>query len=182
MFKAHKRAIVSGKTLAGIICLSCLFPLVIFPLALKLPKWIEAEVVIGSWAIIWGFILSFLLYKGWHVEDDHHQEKLQDGAADAFSFFDADFSEGFGGVVASIVISVVVALLVYLFIQTIFPAVAFLGYFVIIRMLRTVANDAHGCEANVFKAMPWGFFWAILYTGPLMLLVWAAHHYLKSVA
>ena len=62
----------------------------------------------------------------------------------------------------------------------------FLGLFlipvvaVVLRgMLARVVNDRHHCEGNLFLASVWGAIWATVYTGPLALVVWGVHVWIK---
>src|SRR5262249_26115498 len=53
--------------------LVCCFGLtaVLIPAVLRLPRWIEFEIVLAVWWVGWLAVLSCLLYQGQRVTDDH---------------------------------------------------------------------------------------------------------------
>jgi hypothetical protein len=51
------------------------------------------------------------------------------------------------------------------------PVLLICAYVVIVAALRRVANDRHGCEANLGRSILWGALWATLYTLPLAAIV-----------
>jgi hypothetical protein len=62
---------LSGKASAA--CLLACFALTgaLVPMAVRLPLWVDFELVLAAWWLIWGTVLSWLLYRGRHVSDDH---------------------------------------------------------------------------------------------------------------
>src|SRR5262249_10174101 len=62
---------LSGKVSAA--WLVCCFALtaVLIPMALRLPRWVEFEIVLAAWWAIWLAVLAGLLYTGRRVTDDH---------------------------------------------------------------------------------------------------------------
>jgi hypothetical protein len=42
----------------------------VVPMALHLPAWIDAEVVIAAWWVIWCIALTLFLHRGWLVTHD----------------------------------------------------------------------------------------------------------------
>ena len=60
------------------------------------------------------------------------------------------------------------------------PAVAVVLYVVIRGMLAHVANDRHGCEGHLSRALGWGGLWAAVYTAPIALLIWILHRLLPA--
>ena len=65
-------------------------------------------------------------------------------------------------------------------IEVAIPAVAFLLYFIVRGMLARVANDDHGCQGRLPRALTWGCVWAGLYMAPLAFLVWLGHVFLAG--
>src|SRR5262249_34375544 len=53
----------------------------VVPMALKLPAWIEAEVVIAFWWAIWCVALTLFLYNGWLVTHDFQKPTFSGAAA-----------------------------------------------------------------------------------------------------
>ena len=47
-------------------------------------------------------------------------------------------------------------------------------------MLARVANDRHGCEGDVPRALAWGGLWAAVYTAPTAGVVWVLHRLLPA--
>src|SRR5690606_25365899 len=42
------------------------------PLALRLPPWIEWEITLAAWWLVWSATFATLLYRGWRVAEDGH--------------------------------------------------------------------------------------------------------------
>jgi hypothetical protein len=55
------------------------------------------------------------------------------------------------------------------------PVVLVVAYMVTLRALSRVANDRHGCEGSVAKAVGWGTLWATIYLAPLAIVTWLVH-------
>src|SRR6266852_3935566 len=64
--------VVSGKVSAGILvaCLA-LTSVLIIPLARRFPPWIDFEIVLVGWWLVWVVALATLLYRGSQISDDH---------------------------------------------------------------------------------------------------------------
>jgi len=147
---------------------------VLIPLILKLPKWIEFEIVVGIWWLLWAMILTKLLYTGEQVLDDHSLKKPNDwlgiGNAGDVSGCGGD-SEG-----CVVLLGLVVALiLVWFLIEIAIPLVFFLLYFLIRAMLAHVINERPSCQGNLVYSLFRGLLWATLYTLPLAGSIWAIH-------
>jgi hypothetical protein len=58
-----------------VICL--LLTAILIPMALRLPRWIEFEIVLLVWWVIWFAVLTGFLYRGLRVADDYalHQPR-----------------------------------------------------------------------------------------------------------
>jgi hypothetical protein len=162
---------------------------------LTLPRWIDAEIVLSLWWLIWVIGFAFLLYAGQRVTDDHTLGQPRNWLAgmglsssgrsapssDSWPWWYwidiPTFEVGEGcAVVLGVILAVIVAFFgLWLMVEIVIPVVAFLAYFLIRGLLARVANDRHHCEGHLLRAVAWGAIWATVYTAPLALLVWFAH-------
>lgn len=64
--------LVSGKT-SVMVLLACFLitGLLVVPLAGRFPAWIDVEILLGIWWIVWTAALTHLLYTGRRIDDDH---------------------------------------------------------------------------------------------------------------
>src|SRR5438552_5512143 len=64
--------LVSGKTSAAVL-LACfaLTSLIIFPLKGWLPLWVDVEILLGVWWVVWMAALAHFLHSGRRITDDH---------------------------------------------------------------------------------------------------------------
>ncbi len=184
---------LSGRNIAiwMVICLA--MTALLIPMVLRLPTWIEAEIVLGVWWAIWCVVLSRILYHGMRVSDDH---KLGQPANWFAGWFSGDqsqnkppqssfsntgwyFSSGDGeGCLVLLGILLALAVLViglWVLIEIAIPVIAFMLYLIIRNMLAIVANDRHRCRGILVRATVWGVIWASLYTLPLAGAVWLVH-------
>jgi hypothetical protein len=180
--------VVSGKASAAVIvvCL-VLTALIIIPLAgyFRLPPWIRVELLLAFWWLIWIIALARLLYTGRRVSDDHTLGAPR-------SWFGNPFKTSSGGsswagidvvpdvegcvIVLGIILALIVAVIGFWFlIEIAIPGIAFLLYLLVRGMLARVANDDHGCQGRLARALRWGCLWATIYMAPLALLVWLSH-------
>ena len=187
---------VSGKT--SVVVLGFCFLLaaiLVIPLAQRLQPWIEAEVVLGTWWLVWIGALAYLLHRGHKISDDHtlgaprswlSKTKEGDGWSDMPGcFLDAfdlgSFAEvGAGGEACLLGLLILIAIPLLLvaawfMVEIAIPAIAFGVYLLLRGMLARVANDRHGCEGNWPRAVLWAGVWATLYIIPQALLVLLVH-------
>ena len=61
---------VSGKVTALVVVLSFLSAAVLVPTSVRLPRWIEAEMVLGLWWVVLATVIVVLLYRGFRLKDD----------------------------------------------------------------------------------------------------------------
>ena len=61
---------VSGAGTAAVVAASFAFAAVALPLSLQLPRWIEAEAVLGLWWIALSTTFAVLLFRGYRLKDD----------------------------------------------------------------------------------------------------------------
>lgn len=166
--------VVSGKW--TVIWLMVCFGLTgaLIPVALHLKPWVEMEIVLACWWVLWCVLLTKLLYKGEQVSDDHSRREARDWMGisnpDAIGCATVDI-EGF-----LIILGLILALsLVWLLIEIAIPVVFFLLYFVVRGMLAQAANGQSQCRGNLPLSAFRGTVWATLYTAPLALTVWMVH-------
>jgi hypothetical protein len=185
---------LSGKASAAwlVVCFGLTAALI--PMVLRLPRWVEFEIVLALWWAVWLAVLTRLLYTGQRVADDHQvreprnwfasdksKQKEQKKGPD-LSWWDG-FSwgllvgDGEGVAIGCLVVIglVLLAGLVWFLIEVAIPLVLFLLYFVTRGMLARVVNDRHRCRGRLGRALAWGFVWATLYTAPVAAAVWFVH-------
>jgi hypothetical protein len=61
---------VSGKVTALVVVVSLFAAAVLVPASVRLPRWIEAEMVLGLWWVVLAVTLVVLLYRGFRLKDD----------------------------------------------------------------------------------------------------------------
>lgn len=189
---------ISGKGTAALLVLCLLITAILVPFILRLPVWIEFEIVLTFWWLIWLVILTTLLYQGWRVSNDHatHDprnwltgkklfagKKFEAGSREpSRSSLLNDLFSGLGslsgvngeGCLFLLMILVLVAGIWLLF-ELALPAIFFMLYAVSRGMIAQVTNDRHRCRNQLGRSLIWGFTWATLYTAPLALTVWMVH-------
>jgi hypothetical protein len=171
--------VVSGKWTVVLLLCCFLFTGALISLVMRLPKWLDFEIVIAIWWLLWVMILTKLLYKGEQVSDDH----VRKGARSWFNttkdpdlsrydgcWYGLDF-EGWAvifGLIAAVA-------LVWFLIEIAIPIVFFMLYFLVRGMLARVVNDQWNCRGNVGLSALRGVIWATIYTVPLAFTVWIIH-------
>jgi hypothetical protein len=181
---------VSGLWTTVLVMVSMGVVVVALPSVLRLPRWVEAEGVIGAWWLIWSITLSTLLYRGWRLSDDHvlapprapwKSDRMEPARTDAREEYWLWGCELPGCGEAGLSIFAIVAILaaVWLLVELLVPALFFVSYFLVRKSLARVANDHHGCEDDLPKAIAWGVFWASVYAVPLALAILVARQVLR---
>lgn len=174
---------VSGKWTVIWLLVCFILTGILIPVVLKLPHWIEYEIVVGVWWIVWTMILTKLLYKGEQITDDHQHKQPRDWLglqkADASDASGCGYGADFEG--CAVLIGLVVALiLVWFLIEVAIPIVFLLLYFLVRGMLANVVNEKAYCRGNFTLSAARGFFWATVYTAPLALSIWVIHYIQKK--
>lgn len=185
---------VSASATAGAVAAAFVSTAVLFPVGLRLPRWIEAEVTLVAWWVVLAAVLATLLHRGYRLRDDlifvapwerwgKDTPKVAAaggdgsgarGCADTISC--SDGCSGLDGE-AAIVLVVGAALLAALFgaawvvAEIALPLLLYVGYAVVSRALMRVAHDRHGCEGDASRSLAWGALWATIYLAPLAALV-----------
>jgi hypothetical protein len=169
---------VSGKFVAAWLTVGFLLSAVLVPMALHLPIWVDAEIVLAIWWAVWFGVLSWILYTGRRVTDDHRWSSPRKWVS---SEVPSAVSEGCvwlpfeaeGCLILLALVALVFA--AWFLIEVAIPALMLLVYAVVRGMLAHVANDRHRCRGNLARSVVWAFFWATLYTAPYAAAVWLVH-------
>jgi hypothetical protein len=152
----------------------------------RLPRWINFEIVLALWWSVWLVVLTWLLFTGRLVTDDHQLGKPRRWFQFDFSDllpsldpWDLIFTNKLGdwmfGCALGVLLLAIVAV-VWILIELAIPAILFLLYFVTRGMLAQVVNDRHHCKGRLGRALSRGFLWATVYTAPLAAAVWYVHY------
>ncbi len=201
---------LSGKASAAFLVGVFLVAALLIPAVVRLPLWIDFEIVLAIWWLGWLVTLTVLLYRGQRVTDDHQigqprnwlgalkgdlvgtppkekdtvdiRKKESGSGWSWLQFGDIGPVDGEG---CAIILGIIVALVVSFFllwflIEIAIPVVVFLLYAMARNMLAAVVNDRHRCRDNLGRALTWGLAWATLYTAPLAGLVWFVHYVLSN--
>ncbi len=170
---------ISRKTVVLVIVVCFLVSALAIPVALHLPKWIEAEIVLGTWWLVWIAALSWLLFHGHVVDDDTSKPEWSSGKSEAFfQTLDATFhagscclSEGIATVLFAMLALLLFGLALFLLVEFVIPAIVVLLLISIGGMLARAVNDTHDCEGSFGMSLIWGFLWATVYTGPVAVII-----------
>lgn len=186
--KLRQRArlpLLSGKATALVVVLLFGLTAILIPVAVRLPVWIDAEIVVTAWWLIWIGVLTYLLSHGHRVSHDYEHRPPRSWWSFFKNFDGFDIPDPFvnvgdaeGCLVLLLIIFVVlplVLLLLWFLVEVAIPLVVFLLYLLVRGMLAHVANDTHDCQGRLDRAMLWALTWATLYTAPLGLVVWFVH-------
>ena len=161
------------------------------PHLLHLPRWIAAEWVVLAWWSIWATLLTLLLYRGWHISDDHvlalprtiWNDKATSSRGSKVDWCDPTIgcSDGIGCGEAIFAAIVVAALLdvSWFVVEFLVPSLFFLIYFLVRSSLARIANDRHDCQAHFAKSLSWGIVWATLYALPMVAMIFVVHEFLR---
>ena len=191
---------VSGKVTALVVAVSLVAAGVLVPFSVRLPRWIEAEMVLALWWLVLLSTLVVLLYRGFRLKDDlvyfvpwgrpaplsekgqgkkarGGTSSLGDGCGTTVNPLDGCSADGEGALVAIVVVVALVVALgaAWLMVEIAMPLVFFLMYTLLMRAIRRAASDRRGCEGDFVKSLGSGALWATIYVLPLALLTWAVH-------
>jgi hypothetical protein len=183
-----KLPMLSGKLSAAVLIGCFLVTAALIPIVLRKDPWLDAELVVGSWWLIWIIALSMCLYHGHKVSDDHEMRSPPSwGLKDMLSSWGWDVGDvawldlgGSGGEACAIGCLIIAALpllilLIWVLVEVAIPAILFIAYFLVRGQLAHVANDKHDCKGNLVRSILWGTLWATVFTAPLAGLVWFVH-------
>jgi hypothetical protein len=184
-----QRPKVSRKPIVILVSLCLILSAILIPVAAKLPKLLEAEIVLAAWWLVWVVALTWLLFRGHGVEDDAFWDGVGDktgswkrwfnssdrsgcsdigsGCGDLGCFFD----DGCGSILLAIAAFILIGLAFLLLFELIVPAIALLLLASIGGMFARAVNDNHHCEGKLGLSLFWGAIWATIYVGPVAAIV-----------
>lgn len=183
---------VPGWAAALSVCSVLAFTAAAVPTALALPRWVEVEIVLTLWWLVWAGALTTLLYRGSRLTRDAHLTAAMRRGPDEKPSTKSGYgvTEGFGdglsglggadadGCLFSIVVLVVLAVAfgaAWVFVELVVPLVVVGALGTVLAGLRRVAHSQHECQGNLGRALGFGVVWATLYTAPFACLVGAVH-------
>src|ERR1043166_7721274 len=169
----------------------------VVPMALRFPLWIDVEIVIAGWWVIWCIALTLFLYNGWLVTHDFktptfsnplakkpEEKKRSDyhrGWWDGYWWGSLDFGgsvEGGEAILGCLLLLLLIIAMPFILVFLVEAAVGltFVCYFLVRGMLAQVAN-ARGrrAQGRLLPSLGQGVLWATVYTAPLAGLVWFVH-------
>lgn len=185
-----QRPKISRKPLVLAVSLCLAISAILIPVGAHLPRWIETEMVLAAWWLVWTIALAVILYRGHKVDDDAAWiggnrtksllKKVNDGPSSDLLGGCADPSGCFIDetcftVVLAILGLILIGVSFFLIVEFVIPAIALLLLASIGGMFARAVNDTHGCEGRVGKSLFWGVAWATVYIGPLAaIVVWVS--------
>lgn len=186
LIKAIRLPHVSGKASAGWLVACFALTAAFIPMAVRLPLWIDFEMVVAVWWVIWVGVLARLLYVGRPVSDDHKlgQPRFwlqsvfgpsKSAASSTWGWWPMWDVEGCAFVFVVIILLCALAFAARVVVEVAVPVVAFLLYLLVRGMLATVLNYDHGCRGRIVRSAARAVLWATLYTAPLAGIVWLIH-------
>src|SRR5262249_28095004 len=150
--------------------------------------WIDAEIIVGTWWLIWVFVLAGMLYQGHKVSDDHQLGEARSwnsgdtfkswySSGSALDVVDIGIVDSEACALGCLIIAALPLLvgLVWVVVEIAIPALIFVAYLMVRGQLAHVVNDKHHCQGSLIRSIPWGALWATIYTAPIAGLVWFIH-------
>lgn len=192
---------ISGAGTALALGVSFVLAAAIFPTALSLPRWLEAEIVLGVCWLLMTSALSLLLYRGYRLKDDYlfvspfgtkpappaspspapaPTKEGKSSSLDLLSGCDCSSGCSFDGEGGMVLLLIVLGALLlggaaWVVVEIALPVVVFVAYTLLLSAMKHVAHDRHGCEGSLARSVGWGALWAALFVAPLGLVVAAVH-------
>ena len=184
---------LSGKASAAWLVACFALTAVLVPMAVRRPLWVDFEIVLAVWWVLWAGFLTRLLYLGVQVSDDHNLagprrwftgsgRPARGGGSwtDWVDWFPAGDGEGclwaLGIVLALFVLGFfVLGFAAWFLVEVALPLLAFVLYLVARGMLARAVNDRHHCRGSLVRSWGYGVLWATAYTAPVTGLVWGIH-------
>ncbi|HTQ08179.1 MAG TPA: hypothetical protein VMI54_30200 [Polyangiaceae bacterium] len=173
----------SARTTVLVVVTSFLLTGLLLPKALALPRFVEFELVLGSWwAILW-VVLGVLLYRGARLADDHSLSLrgLELGGLSRVRGVPVDVALelggcfGLDGILGVLALGLIAVAASWLLVDLAFPALFFLAYVLLRGALARVTNDEHGCAYRLGRSAAWALVWSGVYTAPLALVSYVVH-------
>jgi len=193
---------LSGRSTALVMAAAFLVSGVVVPIGLKLPGWVELELVLAVWWLALLGITSVLLYKNLRLAEDHRLRigaltsalrgsKANEGASKRGSSWwqglggcDPGCAEagGCGEAVVVVAVLAVAAVAALALVELVLPVLFFVVYYFVVKVVGRVARDQHGCEGRLGRSLLWGAAWSTLYVAPVALISWGVHLLLAAAA
>ena len=183
-----KLPMLSGKVSAAVLIGCFLMTAALIPIVLRKDPWIDGEIVVGLWWLVWIIALSICLYHGHKVSDDHELKSPRSwGLKNLLSGWGWDVGDaawidlgGSGSEACAIGCLIIAALpllilLIWVLVEVAIPGILFIAYILVRGQLAHVANDKHSCQGSVLRSILWGTLWATVFTAPLAGLVCFVH-------
>ncbi len=187
---------ISGSATA-LVLLACFgASAVLLPATVRLPRWVEAELVLGVWWAIVSVVTTTLLYRGFRLRDDfvyfapwnrpsapgEAKSSFRGSSKKSGSWLDglnpldglAD-AEGCLVLLAVLVFAGLALGAAWVLVELALPVVFFFMYALFMRAIGRVANDKHDCQGALSRSVLWGTFWATVYVVPIALITWLLH-------
>jgi hypothetical protein len=193
---ALRRTSTRATVLLVLACLS--FTAAALPFAVHLPRWVEAEVVLGAWWLTWSVVLAVLAYRGKPLDETHRLEIRAPFASSApvavapppapartrtrwFDCFDLGSAVDAEGCLLVLAVGIVVGIALaaaWLVVELAAPALFFLAYLGVARSLRRALAASH--RGDAFRSARHGAVWATAYVAPLAAVIALVHTVLAA--
>jgi hypothetical protein len=183
---------LSGKASAAWLVVCFVLTALLIPMTLRLPLWVDFEIVLAVWWVIWLGVLTRLLYGGHMVTDDHQMHeprnwfasgdgKSAPASRSGGSWWDWGWFVPDGDALLIIIGLILLIGLIWFLLEIAIPLIIFLLYVVTRGMLARVVNDRHHCQGRLDRSLGWATVWATVNTVPLAAAVWFIHFaYVKA--
>lgn len=172
------RPSVSGKLTALLLIVCLAVAAVVLPLAAHLPRWIEFELVLGVWWVVWWIVLGWILFHRMEVDDDANLPGFGWAAKHLSALYPTTDGVGCLSAIACGELGLVIWTLlllglgVWLVVEFLIPALAFGMYLLVRAMLRQATRWHERCEGHPGLSMFWAAVWTTVYLAPIGLAVW----------
>jgi hypothetical protein len=198
LVRISERAVprLSATATSAVVAVSLVATAQLVPVALHLPRWIEAEVVLSTWWAIGAVALAVLLYRGARLADDFVYRPPWDRPADTRSAAarstgsgsSIDWAdptgcvdaEGCAGAIIGILLAAAAFAAAWLVVELVTPVVFLLFYTLLIRAVARATRDNRDCKGNVGRSLVWGALWASTYAAPVVAFVWLLHAVIRA--
>jgi hypothetical protein len=195
--RAVPRLSATATTAVGAVSLIATGLLV--PVALHLPRWIEAEIVLGTWWVTGAVALSVLLFRGARIADDYYyrapwhrpaEKHLSAASSSTRSGSSSGWLdppvwlalEGGAGALVGILLAGAAFAAAWLVVELAAPIVFLLFYALLSRAVERATGDNRECKGNLARSLAWGTLWASTYAAPVVAFVWLLHAVIRADA
>jgi hypothetical protein len=181
----------------AVVAVSLVATALLVPMALHLPRWLEAEIVLGTWWAMGAVALSVLHFRGTRLADDYvyrtpwHRpiekpstaRSSSTGSGSSTKWLDPAGCldvEGCAGVLVGILLAAAAFAVAWLVVELAAPIVFLLFYTMLIRAVARATRDNRGCKGNIGRSLAWGARWASTYAAPVVGFVWLLHAVIRA--